>query len=236
MPPIYLLGEEIVFPPAAHAEDGLLAVGGDLKPERLLRAYSQGIFPWYSEGEPILWHSPDPRFVLTPDRLRVSRSLRKVIRAGTYRVTLDTCFEAVIEACASTPRPGETGTWITPEMRQAYCELHRLGFAHSAESWREEELVGGLYGVSLGAAYFGESMFARADDASKVAFVILVEQLDRWGIRLIDCQVPTDHLARFGAEEWPRVRFLAALAEAMRQPTRPGPWRLDIAPASSLST
>ena len=231
--PVALLGERLEFPPVEEAEDGLVAIGGDLSPERLLLAYSRGIFPWYSEGEPILWHSPDPRFVLTPDELRVSRSLQKTLRAGRYRVELDTAFREVIEACASVTRQGESGTWITPQMRDAYTRLHHLGYAHSAESWLEGELVGGLYGVSLGAAFFGESMFARADDASKVAFVTLVLQLDRWGIRLIDCQVPTDHLARFGAREWPRRRFLKTLARALHQPTRKGPWRLD--PAGSPS-
>jgi leucyl/phenylalanyl-tRNA--protein transferase len=225
--PVFELGEEVVFPPVELAEEGLLAVGGDLRPERLVRAYSEGIFPWYGEGDPILWHSPDPRFVLTPDRLHVSRSLRKVVRARPYRLTLDTRFRDVIEACARAPRPGQPGTWITEEMKDAYAELHRLGLAHSVEAWRDGELVGGVYGVSLGRAFFGESMFARAADASKVCLVALVEQLDRWGIRLIDCQVYTDHLARFGAAPWPRPRYIAALREAMQRPTRRGPWLFD---------
>jgi leucyl/phenylalanyl-tRNA--protein transferase len=225
--PIFRLDERLVFPPVRHAEDGLLAVGGDLSPERLVLAYSQGIFPWYSERQPILWHSPDPRFVLLAQDLRVGRSLRKTMRGGAYRITLDTAFSEVIEACANTERPGQRGTWITPEMRQAYLELHRRGLAHSVEAWQDAKLAGGLYGVSLGAAYFGESMFARAPDASKVALVALVEQLSRWGITLIDCQVHTDHLARFGATEWPRKDYLAALRKALRYPTRPGPWRFD---------
>ena len=225
--PVFRLDERLVFPPVRYAEDGLLAVGGDLSPERLVLAYSQGIFPWYSERQPILWHSPDPRFVLLAEDLKVGRSLRKTIRRGAYRITLDAAFNEVIEACARMKRPGQRGTWITPEMRQAYLELHRRGLAHSVEAWQEAKLAGGLYGVSLGAAYFGESMFARAPDASKVALVALVEQLSRWGVTLIDCQVQTDHLARFGATEWSRKDYLAALRKALRQPTRPGPWRFD---------
>jgi len=225
--PVYLLGPEIVFPPIEEAESGLLAVGGDLSPERLLRAYALGIFPWYSEGEPILWHSPDPRFVLTRDRFRVPRSLRRAIRSGRYRVTMDEAFADVIEACGSVPRAGQDGTWITEAMKEAYTELHHMGFAHSVEVWREADLVGGLYGVSIGAAYFGESMFARASDASKVGFVALMEQLDRWRITLTDCQVYTPHLARFGAAAWPRERYLQALEKAVAKPSRRGPWRFD---------
>jgi len=226
--PVFRLDQRLVFPPVRYAEDGLLAVGGDLSPERLVLAYSQGIFPWYSERQPILWHSPDPRFVLLAQDLKVGRSLRKTIRRAAYRITLDTAFSEVIDACAKIERPGQRGTWITPEMRQAYLELHRRGLAHSVEAWQDgPRIAGGLYGVSLGAAYFGESMFARAPDASKVALVALVEQLSRWGITLIDCQVPTDHLARFGASEWTRRDYLAALKKALRQPTRLGPWRFD---------
>ena len=234
--PVYLLGPDIVFPPVEKAEHGLLAVGGDLSCERLLHAYSSGIFPWYSEGEPILWHSPDPRFVLTHETFRVPKSLARVIRSGRYRVTMDTAFEDVVEACASSPRGGQQGTWITEDMKTAYTELHRKGFAHSVEAWcpgkdgkpgKEAELVGGLYGVSIGTAYFGESMFSRASDASKVAFVALVRQLLAWDITLIDCQIETDHLARFGATSWPRERYLAALTDAVHRTTRQGRWRLD---------
>jgi leucyl/phenylalanyl-tRNA--protein transferase len=225
--PIYRLDERLAFPPVEHAEKGLLAVGGDLSPPRLILAYSQGIFPWYSEGQPILWHSPDPRMVLEADRLKVPRSLRKIMRKGPYRLTLDTAFREVIAACASVPRPGQESTWITREMKRAYVELHRLGVAHSAEAWRDEKLVGGLYGVSLGAAFFGESMFAKTPDASKMAFVALAEQLRAWGITLIDCQVYTNHLARFGAKEWPRSRYLKALEEALTHPTRRGTWSFD---------
>jgi leucyl/phenylalanyl-tRNA--protein transferase len=223
------LDERLVFPPVDSADaDGLLATGGDLRPERLILAYSQGIFPWYSR-EPILWYSPDPRMVLRPEDLRVSKSLRKTLRKGVYRLTLDTAFERVIEACARTRRPGQRGTWITTAMRTAYAELQRRGFAHSAEAWLGERLVGGLYGVSLGGAFFGESMFARAPDASKAALVALVEQLDRWRITLIDCQVHTEHLERFGASEWPRSVYLAALERALRAETRRGPWSFDAA-------
>jgi leucyl/phenylalanyl-tRNA--protein transferase len=228
--PVYRLDHRVVFPPVEHAADGLLAVGGDLRPERLVLAYSSGIFPWYEDGQPILWHSPDPRMVLTAETLRVPRSLGQVLRKGTYRVTLDTAFRRVIEACASTPRPEQAGTWITGEMMDAYEALHRIGLAHSAEAWSGDELLGGLYGVSLGAAFFGESMFAHASDASKVAFVTLAAQLSRWSIGLIDCQVHTDHLARFGAQEWPRARYLEALRRALREPTRQGRWELDAPP------
>lgn len=226
--PVYRLTEHVGFPPPELADEtGLLAVGGDLRPERLLLAYSLGIFPWYGEDLPILWHSPDPRMVLQPENAQISRSLRKEIRRGRFRVELDTAFADVIRACAETPRPDQDGTWITDEMVAAYVQLHRLGFAHSAEAWLDDELVGGLYGVSLGGAFFGESMFARASDASKVAFAVLLDQLGRWDIRLIDCQVHTEHLARFGAEEWPRERFLTALGAALQKPTRRGRWRFD---------
>jgi len=225
--PVYRLDDRLVFPPASLAEDGLLAVGGDLRPERLLLAYSSGIFPWYDAGQPILWHSPDPRTVLEAGNLHLSASLRKAIRRRPYRLTMDTRFRDVIESCAAAERPEGPGTWITPEMVEAYVELHRRGFAHSVEAWSGDELAGGLYGISIGAAYFGESMFARRPDASKIAFAALVAQLARWGIELIDCQVHTDHLERFGAEEWPRKRYLAVLASAIPQPTRKGRWRFD---------
>jgi leucyl/phenylalanyl-tRNA--protein transferase len=224
--PIYILNENPdEFPPPERADpSGLLAVGGDLRPERLLAAYRRGIFPWYSEGQPILWHSPAPRFVLEPAGLHVPKSLKKVLRQGHFQVKYDEAFERVISRCAQAPRPGQDGTWITEEMKEAYVRLHQMGFAHSVESWREGELWGGLYGVSLGAAFFGESMFSDAPEASKVAFVTLVEKLRGWGFTLIDCQVRTEHLARFGATSWPRRRFLAALAEALTHPTRQGSW------------
>ncbi|MEW5742799.1 MAG: leucyl/phenylalanyl-tRNA--protein transferase [Myxococcota bacterium] len=219
------------FPPIDAAdEDGILAVGGDLSPERLVEAYRRGIFPWYSEGLPILWHCPDPRFVLAPSKLHVPRSLRKVMKRGVYEVKLDTAFEQVIDGCAKTKRPGQRGTWITRDMRKAYVKLHQLGIAHCAEAWKGPELVGGLYGVSLGAVFYGESMFARADDASKVAFVTLVEWLIGWGVQLVDCQQETQHLARFGAEPWPRKKFVAEVARLVNLPGRQGRWSLTDAP------
>lgn len=223
--PVFRLDERLIFPPPDLAEDGLLAVGGDLSPDRLLLAYAQGIFPWYGEGQPILWHSPDPRMVLTADELHVPRSLERTLRRSVFRVTFDTGFGRVVDACAAAQRPGRRGTWITREMRGAYKRLHRLGYAHSAEAWHGTRLAGGLYGVSLGGAFFGESMFAREADASKAAFVILVRHLLDWGIGLIDCQMATEHLRRFGARDWPRRRFLSALCAALEQPTRTGRWR-----------
>lgn len=226
--PVYRLDSRLLFPPADRADpNGLLAVGGDLSPERLLLAYESGIFPWYEEGLPILWHSPDPRYVLPTSALHVPRSLDKQIRRGTYRVELDRDFRAVMTSCADVPRPGQSNTWITDDMLSAYCRLHELGFAHSAEAYDGDELVGGLYGVSLGKVFFGESMFARAPDASKVAFVSLVRCFQRWGIDLVDCQVHTGHLARFGAEAWPRRRYVAEVAARMTGGTRRGKWSLS---------
>ncbi len=227
--PIYRLDERLVFPPVEHAEEGLLAVGGDLRPERLALAYSQGIFPWYSRGQPILWHSPDPRMVLRAEELHVPKSLAKMLRQGPFTFTLDERFALVIDLCARVKRPGQGDTWITAEMKRAYVALHRQGLAHSVEAWQDGRLVGGLYGVSLGAAFFGESMFTKVPDASKGAFVTLVRQLQAWGIGLIDSQVHTPHLARFGATEWPRPRYLQALRKALRTPTRKGRWRFDAA-------
>ena len=224
--PVYRLDERLVFPPPGRGpRRGPIAVGGDLRPERLLLAYSMGIFPW--QGEPLHWHSPDPRMVLLADQLKVSRSLRRTVRRGIFRLSLDTAFPEVMVACATVPRPGQDGTWITPGMVESYTELHRRGVAHSVEAWEGDQLVGGIYGLSLGAAFFGESMFALRADASKVAFVALVEQLRRWSIPLVDCQVYTAHLASLGAREWARSDFLAALRVALDRPTRLGPWRFD---------
>jgi len=226
--PIYRLTRELRFPPPEEAEpSGLLAVGGDLGPDRLLLAYSMGIFPWYEDGLPILWHSPDPRMVLIPAELRVSRSLRKTMRDQPFEIRLDGAFDSVIRACADTPRSGQDGTWITDEMIEAYLQLFELGYAHCAEAWSGDALVGGLYGVSLGGSFFGESMFATRADASKVAFATLVAQLARWDFDLIDCQVHTEHLARLGATEWPRSRFLSRLRKSLAKPTRRGRWRLN---------
>jgi len=231
--PIFRLPREIVFPDPELAEpDGLLAVGGDLSPERLVEAYAAGIFPWFSEGSPILWWSPDPRLVLEPGWLHVPRSLARTARRGRYRVTADRAFGEVVRRCARARRPGQEGTWITAAMAKAYEALHRLGLAHSFEAWEGDALAGGLYGVSLGAAFFGESMFAERPDASKVAFVRSVEWLAAHGVRLVDCQVHTEHLARFGAREIPRADFLARLASALQAPTLRGPWSLaDPSPA-----
>jgi len=225
--PVFRLDDRLAFPPPSLAEDGLLAVGGDLGPERLLLAYASGIFPWYDEGQPILWHSPDPRMVLESASLHVPKSLEKRMRKGPYRLTLDAAFREVIEGCAAVLRPEGPGTWITPEMIGAYVEHHVRGFAHSCEAWEGEILAGGLYGVSLGAAFFGESMFARRPDASKIAFAALVRQLAAWDIGLVDCQVYTEHLERFGAEEWPRDRYLEALRAALGRETRRGRWAFD---------
>ncbi len=230
--PIFRLGRDVAFPDPSRAEpDGLLAVGGDLRAERLLSAYALGIFPWYDASSPILWWSPDPRLVLEPERLHVSRSLGRTIRRGHYRVTADTAFERVIRRCASRPRPGQRGTWITPDLVDAYVELHRLGFAHAFEAWEGDDLAGGLYGVSLGAAFFGESMFADRPDASKVAFATAVGWLRARSFRLVDCQVRTEHLVSLGAHEIPRAEFLARLAAALREPTLRGAWVLEQAGA-----
>jgi leucyl/phenylalanyl-tRNA--protein transferase len=226
------LGMRTPFPPIAAAlaePNGLLAAGGDLSPDRLLVAYRNGIFPWYSEGQPILWWCPDPRMVLYVDELRVSRSLRKRVRRGDFEVRIDYGFRDVIEACAQTPREGQRGTWITSDIVRAYCELHRRGYAHSIESWRDGVLVGGLYGVALGQVFFGESMFARETDASKVALVHLVEKLRRIGVSVVDCQQETGHLAALGARPIPRERFAAHLAQLIHSTQPPPGWRDEAA-------
>ena len=217
------------FPPAELASpEGLLAVGGDLSSARLLQAYRQGIFPWYNPGQPILWWSPDPRTVLFPEKLRVSRSLAKTLRHTTFRVTLDTAFEQVIDACAAPRRNSPSGgTWITSEMRAAYCQLHHEGYAHSVEVWKGPALAGGLYGISLGSAFFGESMFSRETDASKIALAHLVRQLESWKFSVIDCQVASRHLFTLGAEEIPRQAFLALLKTALERPDHTGLWRFE---------
>ncbi|MDH5305729.1 MAG: leucyl/phenylalanyl-tRNA--protein transferase [Myxococcales bacterium] len=227
---VYRLDARLRFPHPSQSEpDGLLAVGGDLSPERLLLAYSAGIFPWYSQEQPILWYSPDPRAVLLPRALHVSRSLGKVLRRGRFEIRMDTAFADVIRACAETPRRGADGTWITREMQSAYEHLHELGYAHSAEAWEDGRLVGGIYGVSLGGAFFGESMFTLRSNASKAAFAVLVAQLERWGFDFLDCQMHTPHLDSLGAILWPRARFLEKLSRALEQDTRRGTWKLDAA-------
>lgn len=227
--PIFYLDERLVdFPPPEYAdEDGLLAVGGDLRVERLLKAYEKGIFPWFSEGSPILWWSPDPRPVLFPDRIKISRSLRQTIKKGLFQVSMDRAFERVILLCREVHRAKDGDTWITHEMVDAYVKLHAEGYAHSVETWKDGRLVGGLYGVSLGAAFFGESMFNLVSDASKVALVALAAQCKLWKFLFIDAQVQTEHIMRFGATELPRSEFLKMLEEALRQPTRRGRWSFD---------
>lgn len=220
----FWLDESLEFPaPELAGEHGLLAVGGDLRPERLRAAYERGIFPWpWYEDEPMLWWCPDPRCVLYPSELRVSRSLEQRVRSNRFEFRLDTAFDEVMRGCAGAPRPDDQGTWITAEMIEAYVEFHRRGHAHSAESWRDGRLVGGLYGVALGGVFFGESMFHTETDASKVAFVLLVRQLAEWGFGLIDCQMETSHLGRFGAHGIPRQRFLEELRQHVALPDR---WR-----------
>jgi len=219
---------EAPFPDVGHAlkdPNGLLAIGGDLSPARLLRAYRHGIFPWYSDDQPILWWSPDPRTVLYPHHLKVSRSLRRTLKRKIFAVTADSAFRRVIECCAE-PRADGGGTWLTGEMIEAYCSLHTMGHAHSIETWYQGELVGGLYGLSLGKVFFGESMFSRRSDASKVAFVHLVEHLQTWGYELIDCQVASAHLSSLGAEAIPRRDFIAVLN---RYCDVPNPWKAWVA-------
>ena len=226
--PIFRLVDEPIFPPPDYADpSGLLAVGGDLSKERLLEAYRLGIFPWYSDDQPILWWSPDPRLVLDLKDFGISRSLRKTLKKGVFQVTFDHAFEQVIQACAVVPRAAQNGTWITEEMQEAYINLHGLGYAHSVESWFGEKLAGGLYGVSLGKAFFGESMFHLKTDASKVALATLVEKLKSWDFHFIDSQMTTEHMVRLGAKELPRRIFLKRLQSALRHPTRRGRWHID---------
>jgi len=222
--------EQYAFPPLETATpEGLLAVGGDLSSGRLLAAYRQGIFPWYSTGQPILWWSPDPRTVLYPEQLRVKRSLRSSLRKQGFRITTDRAFEAVIQGCAA-PRSGESegGTWITTHMMDAYTQLNRDGYAHSLEIWQDETLVGGLYGVAIGRVFFGESMFSRARDASKVGLVGLVRILTDKKFDVIDCQLPSDHLFSLGAQSIPRADFIAHLRLALDAVETPGLWDIEL--------
>jgi len=223
---VYLLSCAPDFPPADAANpDGLLAVGGDLSPERLLIAYQNGIFPWFGPHDPILWWSPDPRLVLYPDKLHVAKSLAKTLRQGRFRMTFDQAFAEVIRGCRDCRR--DSGTWIVPAMVNAYGRLHQMGFAHSVEAWDDQGLAGGLYGVSLGRCFFGESMFSRRPNASKAALVHLVGFLKRLGFGLIDCQVSSDHLRGLGAREIPRDLFLVQLRQLLAQPGPAAPWSLD---------
>lgn len=216
------------FPPTEQAlaePNGLLAAGGSLSPAWLLTAYRRGIFPWYEEGQPLLWWTPDPRMILEPGAMHLSRSLRKTLRRGEFRVSADTAFEEVIDGCAA-PRGDLAGTWITPAMRRGYVDLHRQGFAHSIEVWRGDRLAGGVYGIALGRAFFGESMFSREPDASKVALANLSKLLRNWEFELIDCQVSSPHLVSLGAKEIPRKEFEARLQAALSRDAIPGPWSL----------
>lgn len=223
--PVFQLDESISFPPPQMArEDGLLAVGGDLSPERLLLAYHLGIFPWYSRGEPILWWSPDPRLVLFPDDFHISKSLARTIRRKTFTVTFDKAFGEVIRNCAETREEQGEGTWIDEDMIAAYCKLHEFGYAHSVECWQEDELAGGLYGVSMGSVFFGESMFSLQPDSSKVAMAALVEKLTYWEFDMIDCQIGSEHLTSLGAEEISGAEFGERLALSVDKPTMVGNW------------
>ena len=226
MPVFRLTDDNILFPPPHLAQDGLLAMGGDLSPERLIAAYRNGIFPWYSEGSPILWWSPDPRMIMFPKKIHIARRLRRTLRRGEFHVAADTAFPEIIAQCAHTPRQDQGGTWILPEIIRAYTLLHTRGYAHSVECWRDGELVGGLYGVSVGAAFFAESMYSKVSNASKAALVALAMHCRRRQDIFIDCQMPTAHLARMGAQPVPRQEFLTLLKEATQQRTARGPWKL----------
>lgn len=228
------------FPDVATAlrrPEGLLAFGGDLSPTRLLNAYRHGIFPWFSPGQPILWWSPDPRTVLRSDGVRLSRRFRRALRGSDWQARADTAFDAVVAACATAPRRGQDGTWISDDMRRAYGALHRLGHAHSVEVYAGERLVGGIYGVALGRMFFGESMFSAESGGSKAALAALAHRLHGWGWPLIDAQVENDHLRRLGAETWPRARFLAAVADLTAQPAACGAWTdgFGVLPLRALS-
>lgn len=223
--PIFQLSDDLLFPPIHLAEDdGLLAIGGDLSPNRLLLAYSQGIFPWFSEGDPILWWAPHPRFVLYPASLKVSKSMRQVMRRDTFRVSYDKAFREVIHACSRIPREGQDGTWITEEMLAAYCELHRLGHAHSVEVWQGDQLVGGLYGISIGRCFFGESMFTHVSNASKAGFITLVRKLASLQFELIDCQMHSQHLESLGAQHISRELFQSTLSKSLQSDSIIGNW------------
>ncbi len=221
----HFLTDRLWFPPAHQADaEGLLAVGGDLSVERLLLAYRSGIFPWYSDGQPVLWWSPDPRFVLIPQEFHLPRRLARTIRQGRFEVRADTAFEEVVALCSEVPRPGQDGTWITEEMIGAYSRLHHAGWAHSVECWLDGELAGGIYGVAVGKGFFGESMFWLEPDASKVALAALVQKIRRWGFLFLDCQMRTGNTARFGGRDVTRAEFLRMVSRAAAEPGRNGPW------------
>lgn len=212
--PLVFLGKELYFPSVENANsEGLLAFGGDLSPERLLLAYNRGIFPWFNEGSMVMWWSPDPRMVLYPAEIKISKSMRKVLKSNQFTLTKDTCFDEVIERCSKIARKGQDGTWITQDMKKAYLKLHDLGYAHSYEVWENGILVGGLYGIDLGHVFCGESMFSAVSNASKFAFIKLVKELEQKKYKLIDCQVYTQHLASLGAREIPRKEFIGILKD-----------------------
>ena len=220
--------KEIQFPDPNQADnDGLVSVGGELSPEYLLAAYAQGIFPWFNEGEPILWWSPNPRMVLYPDRIKISRSLDQRIKSNKFQLLVDEDFRRVIEKCSKIKRRNQSGTWITSTMIEAYTQLHKLGFAHSVQVYHDEELAGGLYGISLGRVFFGESMFFEIPDASKVALAVLCKNLVKWKFHLVDVQQSTAHMRSMGAEDIPRQQFLNELEQALQYPTRKGKWNFD---------
>lgn len=222
---VYSLPDHPQFPPPWLAEEsGLLAVGGSLSPEWLIEAYSNGIFPWFNDGDPILWWSPDPRLVLFPEKIKISHSMKKLIRSKKFRITIDKSFPEVIQTCSSIRKIPESGTWITHEIEEAYIRLHHLGIAHSVEVWIKDELVGGLYGVSLGNSFFGESMFSKVNNASKAGFIFLVQALKEKGFDWIDCQISTNHLISLGAEEIPRSEFLKLLDQTLKKENSKGSW------------
>ncbi|MFN3315810.1 MAG: leucyl/phenylalanyl-tRNA--protein transferase, partial [Raineya sp.] len=221
----YVLNKTLYFPSVERAcKEGIVAIGGDLSVERLLLAYQSGIFPWFSPGDPIVWWSPNPRFVLYPEKIKVSKSMKQLFKKQFFRVSFDTCFEEVITNCANIKREGQSGTWITKEMKKSYCELHNLGYAHSVEVWQDENLVGGLYGVALGKIFFGESMFSKVSNASKYGFITLTRLLQEKGFKLIDCQVHTEHLESLGAEFIERWHFIEELEQAIAHPNLHGSW------------
>lgn len=232
---IPFLGPADPFPPVEQAleqPDGLLAAGGSLATKRLVEAYSSGIFPWFNDGDPILWWSPNPRTILRPGKVHVSHSLKKRLKKGEYFVSVDCAFVRVLDGCAA-PRPGDNGTWLSPAMRRAYTSLHNAGLAHSIEVWMDGELAGGVYGVAIGRMFFGESMFARRSDASKIGIVVLAQQLERWRFPFIDCQLETAHLMSLGAEHLPRRKFVAEIARLVKE--RGPSWRLDADLTGSLA-
>ncbi|MBW2590127.1 MAG: leucyl/phenylalanyl-tRNA--protein transferase [Deltaproteobacteria bacterium] len=235
--PVFYLTDEHIFPlPNLAEKEGLLAVGGDLSEDRLLLAYRMGIFPWYSNEEPLLWWSPDPRLVLYPEEIKVSKTLKKIIKKDKFDITMDQAFAGVVSECAQIRAENNEGTWIVEDMIKAYCGLHESGYAHSVEAWYKGELAGGLYGVSLGKSFFGESMFTRISNASNVAFVKLVEYLTALSFDMIDCQVRTEHMIRFGAREIPRDRFLQQLKKSLLAPTIKKKWSFEIKEISHRPT